>query len=59
MAEETDNQAKIHKAQAFLDSAGLVHEGQVIKDPHKRPFAMCSECASTALQATARSICLK
>jgi len=40
MAEETDNQAKIHKAQAFLDSAGLVHEGQVIKDPHKRPFAM-------------------
>lgn len=40
MAEETSDEAKIHKAQVFLDSAGLVHEGQQIRDPHKRPFAM-------------------
>ncbi|MGD8453784.1 MAG: NAD-dependent malic enzyme [Phycisphaerae bacterium] len=43
MAHETDDAAKIHKAQAFLDSAGLVHEGTQIRDPHKRPFAMTRE----------------
>lgn len=40
MEEECDDAAKIHKAQVFLDSRGLVHEGQSIADPHKRPFAM-------------------
>lgn len=40
MRAETDDEAKIHKAQVFLDSVGLVHDGTNIKDPHKRPFAM-------------------
>jgi malic enzyme len=40
MREETSDEARIHKAQVFLDSAGLVHEGQDIRDAHKRPFAM-------------------
>ncbi len=40
MGLETTDAAQIHRNQVFLDSAGLVHEGQVIKDPHKRPFAM-------------------
>lgn len=43
MGFETNDQAKIHRAQVFLDSAGLVHEGQRISDPHKRPFAMTRE----------------
>ena len=40
MAFETDDKAKVHRAQVFLDSLGLVHDGAPIKDPHKRPFAM-------------------
>ncbi len=40
MEAETDDEAKIHKAQVFLDSAGLVHDGSDIRDPHKRAFAM-------------------
>lgn len=40
MEMETNNQARIHRAQVFLDSVGLVHDGVPIKDPHKRPFAM-------------------
>ncbi len=43
MREETSDAAKVHRALAFIDSVGLVHEGQVIKDPHKRPFAMTRE----------------
>jgi malic enzyme len=40
MADECGDPAKVHKAQVFLDSVGLVHEGIPIKDPHKRAFAM-------------------
>jgi malic enzyme len=40
MAAETDDKAKIHRAEVFLDSVGLVHEGAPIKDPHKRALAM-------------------
>ncbi len=40
MEMETNDHAKIHRAQVFLDSVGLVHDGVPIKDPHKRPFAM-------------------
>jgi malic enzyme len=43
MLMETDDRAKVHRNQVFLDSAGLVHEGQVIKDPHKREYAMTRE----------------
>ncbi len=40
MLDECGDAAKVHKALAFLDSVGLVHEGTPIKDPHKRAFAM-------------------
>ncbi len=40
MSRETNDKDKIHRAQVFLDSVGLVHDGVPIKDPHKRPFAM-------------------
>jgi hypothetical protein len=31
-------QAKIHSAQVFVDTHGLLHQGSQITDPHKRPF---------------------
>jgi malic enzyme len=37
---ETNDEARIHRNQVFVDSVGLVHQGAEIKDPHKRPFAM-------------------
>lgn len=40
MASETNDQARAHRNQVFVDSVGLVHDGVPIKDPHKRPFAM-------------------
>ncbi len=40
MREESDDQAKIHAAQVFVDSQGLLHQGSQIADPHKRPFAL-------------------
>jgi malic enzyme len=40
MREETPDEAQIHRNQVFLDSRGLVHDGQHIADPHKREFAM-------------------
>lgn len=43
MLMETDDKAKVHKAMAFIDSVGLVHEGAEIKDPQKRPFAMTKD----------------
>jgi malic enzyme len=43
MRRETDDEAKIHNAQVFLDSRGLVHEGAEIADPHKRAFAMTAD----------------
>ena len=40
MREESDDQAKIHAAQVFVDTHGLLHQGGRIADPHKRPFAL-------------------
>ena len=40
MREESDDQAKIHAAQVFVDTHGLLHQGSQITDPHKRPFAL-------------------
>jgi malic enzyme len=40
---ECSDAAQVHRAQVFLDSAGLVHEGPVIRDAHKRAFAMTPE----------------
>ncbi len=40
MREESDDQAKIHAAQVFADSHGLLRQGVSISDPHKRPFAL-------------------
>ncbi len=40
MQEESDDQAKIHAAQVFVDTHGLLRQGSPIADPHKRPFAL-------------------
>lgn len=40
MREESDDEAKIHAAQVFVDTRGLLHQGGRIADPHKRPFAL-------------------
>ena len=40
MREESDDPAKIHSAQVFVDTRGLLHQGSQITDPHKRPFAL-------------------
>jgi malic enzyme len=40
MREESDDQAKVHAAQVFVDTHGLLHQGSPITDPHKRPFAL-------------------
>jgi malic enzyme len=40
MREESDDPAKIHSAQVFVDTHGLLHQGSQITDPHKRPFAL-------------------
>ncbi len=40
MREESDDQAKIHAAQVFVDTRGLLHQGCQITDPHKRRFAL-------------------
>ncbi len=43
MAAETNDKAKIHRNEVFLDSVGLVHDGAPIKDPHKRALATTQE----------------
>jgi malic enzyme len=40
MREECTDEAKIHAAQIFVDSRGLLHRGCDIPDAHKRPFAL-------------------
>ena len=40
MREESDDQARIHAAQVFVDTHGLLCQGTPIADPHKRPFAL-------------------
>jgi malic enzyme len=40
MREECDDQTKIHAAQVFVDTHGLLHQGSQITDPHKRAFAL-------------------
>ncbi len=40
MREQSDDQAKIHAAQVFVDSRGLLRQGMPIDDAHKRPFAL-------------------
>ncbi len=40
MLAECNDKSKVHHNQVFLDSAGLVHDGVPIKDPHKREYAM-------------------
>jgi malic enzyme len=40
MREESDDLAKIHAAQIFVDTHGLLHQASQITDPHKRPFAL-------------------
>ena len=40
MREECDDRAKIHAAQVFVDTHGLLQQGSQITDPHKRAFAL-------------------
>jgi malic enzyme len=43
MRDETDDEATIHAAQAFVDSEGLLYQGRRIADPQKVPLAMNAE----------------
>jgi len=40
MMEEGGDGQQIHAAQVFLDTRGLLFEGRVIQDPHKRAFTL-------------------
>jgi malic enzyme len=40
MRKEGSDPAKIHAAQVFTDTRGLLYQGPPIADPHKRPFAL-------------------
>lgn len=40
MGEESNDAARIHAAQVFVDSHGLLHQGAPISDPYKRSFAL-------------------
>ena len=43
MIEEGADRQKIRQAQVFLDSRGLLYEGRMIKDEHKKEFALNAE----------------
>ncbi len=43
MLEEGISEDATHRAQAFVDSHGLIFEGRTIKDPMKRPHAMTTD----------------
>ena len=43
MIEECGDKRQARVAQVFYDSHGLLHHGRLIRDQHKRPFAMRSE----------------
>jgi malic enzyme len=43
MTEESSDEARTRVAQVFVDSHGLLYEGRVIADVHKRPFALSTE----------------
>ncbi|MBL1218494.1 MAG: NAD-dependent malic enzyme [Planctomycetes bacterium] len=40
MREEGSDDAHVHKQQVFLDSRGLLYEGRMIQDEHKREYAL-------------------
>jgi malic enzyme len=40
MLEEGVDANSVHRAQVFLDSCGLLFEGRMLKEPHKREFAL-------------------
>ena len=40
MIQEGGDRQKIHEAQVFLDTRGLLYEGRMIKDEHKKEFAL-------------------
>lgn len=40
MREEGIDEATVRRAQVFVDSRGLIYEGRMIRDPHKREFAI-------------------
>ncbi len=43
MAEEGMDRQKIHEAQVFIDSQGLLYQGRAIKDEHKKEYALNAE----------------
>jgi malic enzyme len=47
MLEEGADPATAHRAQVFVDSRGLLREGAVIKDEHKREFALPADAVAS------------
>ncbi len=43
MLHECGDEKKVHRAQVVLDSRGLLYEGRMITDPHKKEFALTNE----------------
>lgn len=52
MTAETGDESRVHAAQVFVDSHGLLYEGRTIADAHKRRFALrreaIAQCGFTA-----------